>query len=101
MFRTVFPSIISSVRLYTASGISQTDSSVCMLAFPLECRQKDLFDLKSYAPDDGRKDRPKHVQCYFKINKFVKLVHLVCFIQKNVLILSSYKFTNIPPKYYL
>ena len=29
--------------------------------------------------DDGRKDRPKHVYCYFKINRFVKLVPLVGF----------------------
>jgi hypothetical protein len=31
----------------------------------------------SQTPDDGRKDRPKHVECWFKINKFEKLVHLV------------------------
>jgi len=30
-------------------------------------------------PDDGQKDRPKHVECYSKINKFEKLVHLVGF----------------------
>ena len=29
-------------------------------------------------PDDGRKDRPKHVEFYSK-NKFEKLVHLVGF----------------------
>jgi hypothetical protein len=31
-----------------------------------------------WAPDDGRKDRPKHVEFYAKINQFEKLVHLVC-----------------------
>jgi hypothetical protein len=30
-------------------------------------------------PDDGRNDRPKHIECYFKINKFEKLVHIVGF----------------------
>jgi hypothetical protein len=29
--------------------------------------------------DEERKDRPKHVECYSKINKFEKLVHLVGF----------------------
>jgi len=30
-------------------------------------------------PDDGQKDRPKHVECHSKISKFVTLVHLVGF----------------------
>jgi hypothetical protein len=45
-----------------------------------------LLYVQSWTPDDGRKDRPKHVQCYAKINKFEKLVHLVGFtvgIKKN------------------
>ena len=56
-----------------------------MLAGMLACRQKNLFDLnlklyvQSYTLDDGRKDRPKHIESYFKINKFVQLVHLVGF----------------------
>jgi hypothetical protein len=29
--------------------------------------------------DDGRKDRPKHMECLSKINKLEKLVHLVGF----------------------
>jgi hypothetical protein len=32
--------------------------------------------------DDGRKGRPKHVECYSTINKIEKLVHLVCFTIK-------------------
>jgi hypothetical protein len=35
--------------------------------------------VQSSTPDDGRKDRPKHVQCYAKINKFEKLVRLFGF----------------------
>ena len=49
MFRTVFPSINRSLKL------------------------------QFWAPDDGRKDRPKRVECYSKINKFEKLMHLVGF----------------------
>ena len=36
--------------VHTATGICQTDTAVCLLA-----------------ADDGRKDRPKHVECHFKI----------------------------------
>jgi len=43
-------------NVHTATGICQTDTAVCLLA----SRQQ--------TPDDGRKDRPKHVQCYS--NKF-------------------------------
>jgi hypothetical protein len=35
--------------------------------------------VRSRTPDDGRKDRPKHVQSQIKTNKFEKLVHLVGF----------------------
>ena len=38
-----------------------------------------LLYVQSWNPDDGRKDRPKHVECYSKINKFEKLVRLVGF----------------------
>jgi hypothetical protein len=40
-----------------------------------------LFDIyvQSCTPDDGWKDCPKHVECYSKINKSEKLVHLVGF----------------------
>ena len=35
--------------------------------------------MQSSTPDDRRKDRPKHVPCHSKINKFYTLVHLVGF----------------------
>jgi len=38
-----------------------------------------MLYVQSWTPDDGRKDRPKHVDCYSKINKFEKLVHLFGF----------------------
>ena len=57
--------------VHTATGICQTDTAVCLLAG----RQQYLFDkcllqyVQSWTPDDGWKDRPKHVECYSnKIN---------------------------------
>ena len=40
-----------------------------------------MLYVQSSTADDGRKDHPKHVECYFKIkyNRFKKLVHLVGF----------------------
>ena len=61
MFRTVFPSVIRSSRLYIQQ---QTDNSICL-----------LLCVQSWTPDDGRKDRPKNS----KINKFDTLVYLVGF----------------------
>jgi len=55
--------------VHTATNTCQTDKAVCLLA----SRQLYLFDkclllyAKSLTPDDGRKDRPKHVECHSKI----------------------------------
>ena len=38
-----------------------------------------LLYAQSWTPDDGRKYRPKHVECHSKINKSDTLVHLVGF----------------------
>jgi len=38
-----------------------------------------LLYVQSRTPDDGRKDRPKPVECHSKTNKFDTLVHLVGF----------------------
>jgi len=52
--------------IHTATGICQTDTVVCLLT----SRQQYLFDIcllqyvQSLTPDDGRKGRPKHVECY-------------------------------------
>jgi len=66
MFRTVFPSLIWNSRLHTAAAICQTDTAVCLLA----SIEQYLFDkclllyVQFLTPDDGRKDRPKHIVCY-------------------------------------
>jgi len=92
MFRTVFPPIIRSSRLYTQQQVCVKQILLLLarwngssISFPLASRQQYLFDIylmlhvQSCTLDDGRKDRPKHVQRYSKINKFEKLVHLVGF----------------------
>jgi hypothetical protein len=70
--------------VHTASGVCQTDSADCLLAGTrwnwfnsvvggVASSQQNLFDIylmlyvQSWTPDDGRKDRPKHVRCYYKI----------------------------------
>ena len=69
MFRTVFPSIIRSSRLYI-----QQQSHVKQTAVPVW-----LLYVHSRTPDDGRKDRPKHVEYHSKIKYLDTLVHLVGF----------------------
>jgi hypothetical protein len=61
MFRTVFPSIIRSSRLYI---------------------QQQVY-VQSRTPDDGRKDRPKHVECYSKnkINLRDRCIYLVLLLK--------------------
>jgi hypothetical protein len=62
MFRTVFPSIIRSSRLYIEY---QMENLV-----PASMKSTNLYDIyliryvHSLTPDDGRKDRPKHVEWY-------------------------------------
>ena len=44
-----------------------------LISFPLASSQENLFDIylmlyvQSSTPDDGRRDRPKHVEFYYKI----------------------------------
>jgi len=50
--------------VHTATGICQTDTA--------DCSRQYLFDIclllyvQPWAPDDGRKDGPKHVECHSK-----------------------------------
>jgi hypothetical protein len=78
MFRTVFPSIIKSSRLQTQHQIY-----VIQVSWLLANKQlTNLYDIylmlcvQSWTPDDGRQERPKHVEWY-SINSNV--VHLVGF----------------------
>jgi len=88
MFRTVFPSIIRSSRLYTQQQIYVIQVSWLLVSgpefhlLPASKQSTNLYDIylmlyvQPWAPDDGRKDRPKHVEWY-SLNS--KIVHLVGF----------------------
>jgi hypothetical protein len=66
-------------------------SMFCLLG----SRQQNLFDIylllyvQSWTPADGRKDRPKHVECYSRINKCEKLVHIVGFTVETFMCLNN------------
>ena len=64
MFRTDFPSIIRSSRMYIQQQafVKQLASSQQYLSDKYL-----LLYVQSWTPDDGRKDRPKHVGCHSKI----------------------------------
>jgi hypothetical protein len=67
MFRTVSPSIIRSLRLYI-----QHQVYVIQVLWLLASKQpQNLYGMMLYVqsltPDDGRRDRPKHVECCSKI----------------------------------
>jgi hypothetical protein len=89
MFRTVLPSIIRSSRLYTQHQVyviqvrwllsSRHEMFHLVLASMQSTNRYDIYLMpcvQSWTPDDGRKDRPKHVEWY-SINS--KIVHLVGF----------------------
>ena len=64
MFRTVFPSIIRSPRLYI-----QHQVYVVHVLWLLASKQpQNLYDIylmlyvQSWTPDDGQKNRPKHTE---------------------------------------
>jgi hypothetical protein len=80
MFRTVFPSIVRSPRLYI-----QRQAYVIQVSWLLASGQStNLYDIhlmlcvQSWTPDDERKDRPKHV-VWYSINSKKKIVHLFGF----------------------
>ena len=67
MFRTVFPSIIRSLRLYIQH---HTIQFLWLLASKQPQKLYDIYLMlyvQSQTPDDGRRDRPKHVECCYKL----------------------------------
>ena len=87
MFRTVFPSIIKSSRLYI-----QQQAFVKQTFLLLASKQTAVSDVclllyvQSWTPDDGRKERPKHVQCY---SSKINLIH------RCIWLFLLYKYTSI------
>jgi hypothetical protein len=92
VFRTVFPPIIRSSRLYIQLQVYVIQvrwllaSRHEMQSLVPVCKQSsNLYDIylmyvQSWTPDDGRKDLPKHVKWYSISSKFV---HLVGFYYRN------------------
>ena len=76
MFRTVFPSIIRSSRLYTQHQVYVIQVSWLLASGHEMELQFLMLCVKPWTPDDGRKDRPKHAEWY-SVNS--KIVHLVGF----------------------
>jgi hypothetical protein len=89
MFWTVFPSIIRSSRLYIQHQVYVIQVRWMVASgheifhlVPASNKSTNLYDIylmlyvQSWTPDDGRKDRPNHVEWY-SINW--KIVHLVGF----------------------
>jgi len=72
MFRTVFPSIIRSPRLYIQRQVCVIQVRWLLASGPRPASKQstNLYDIyltlyvQSRTPDDGRKDRPKHVELY-------------------------------------
>ena len=71
MFRTVFPSIIRSSRLYIQHQVYVIQVRWLHASGPARWHAvNELYDIylmlyvQSWTPDDGRKDRPKHVEWY-------------------------------------
>ena len=68
MFRTVFPSIIRSSKLRIQQRYMS--NSCCYLLQPVAAAvwHIPLLYTQFWAPADGRKDRPKHVEHFTRIN---------------------------------
>ena len=73
MFRTVFPSIIRSPRLYIQQQAFVKQILLLLASgYPLVFDVCLLLYVQSWTPDDGRKDRPKHIELFQ--NK-INLIH--------------------------
>jgi len=81
MFRTVFPNIIRSPRLYTQRQVYVIQVSWLLASAPVIKQSTNMYDIhltlcvQSWTPDDGRKDRPKHVE-WFLISKFRRVLYV-------------------------
>jgi hypothetical protein len=56
---------------------------VLWAVWTVSCLRFEVLCVQCKTPDDGQRNCPKHVEFHFK-NKFEKLVHLVCFIMRNL-----------------
>jgi hypothetical protein len=89
MFRTVPLSIIRSFTLYT----QQWYMSYRYADVSKPVRHISLLCVQCRTPDDGQRNCPKYVEFYYK-NKFVKLVHLVGCIMRNLSLCVQCKISD-------
>ena len=94
MFRTGFPSIIRSSKLRIQQRYMSNSCCYLLLAgmrwnaVPSHPRWRQLFDVclllyvQSWAPNDGRKDRAKHVERFTRINNLRNRCILLVLLQK-------------------
>jgi len=82
------------ITLHVSDGLAGTRRNSSHLV-PASKQSTNLYGIylmlcvQSWTPDDGRKDRPKHVECY-SINS--KIVHLVGFtVDTHLINLHPYK----------
>jgi len=74
MFRTVFSSIIRSSKLRIQKRYMSNSCCYLLLSHPRSQQVAaavwhiPLLYTQFWAPDDGRKDRPKHVERFTRIN---------------------------------
>ena len=69
----------SAVQYCTYSNRHMSNRYCCLLASKQTAVSVWQLYVQSWTADDGRRDRPKHVQCLSKINKFDTLVRLIGF----------------------
>ena len=67
MYRKVSPSNIRSLRLYIQHQVYVIQVLWLFASKQLQYLYGMMLYVQSYTPDDGRTDRPKHVECCSKI----------------------------------
>ena len=67
MFRTVSPSIIRSLRQYIQHQVYVIQVLWLLASEQPQTLYGTMLYVQSYTPDDGRRDRPKHVECCSQI----------------------------------
>jgi len=65
---------------YVCSKANQMHQRIKFILFcNVTLHVSDGISVHRHHPDDGRKDRPKHVECHYKINIFDAVVRIVGF----------------------
>jgi hypothetical protein len=84
MFRAMFSPIIRSTWLYLQYLVvfTQDAAGLCLGWVETAFHLNQILWIKSSAPDDGRKYRPKHVQLTWN-NKLIYILYLVGYLHNS------------------